>query len=137
MPVGRSVCIAGTPTFSGSADPRRSLSIGPRSFINRQVYFDCSGSIKIGAGVSIGHHCIIITTGHAIGPPEFRAADTLIQNVVIGDGAWIGAGATILPGVTIGDGAIVAAGALVASGVAPNTLVGGVPAKLIRDLGVN
>ena len=45
---------------------------------------------------------------------------------------WIGSNATILPGVTIGDGAIVAAGAVVAKYVPPNTVVGGVPAKIIK-----
>ena len=47
---------------------------------------------------------------------------------------WIGSNATILPGVTIGDGAIVAAGAVVAKDVPPNTVVGGVPAKIIKRL---
>ncbi len=48
--------------------------------------------------------------------------------------AWIGAGATILPGVTVGENAIVAAGAIVTKDVAPNTIVGGNPAKFIKDI---
>ncbi len=48
--------------------------------------------------------------------------------------AWIGAGATILPGVTVGENAVVAAGAVVTKDVAPNTVVGGNPAKLIKTI---
>ena len=47
--------------------------------------------------------------------------------------AWIGAGATILPGVTVGENAVVAAGAVVTKDVAPNTIVGGNPAKFIKN----
>ena len=52
----------------------------------------------------------------------------------IGKNVWIGANATILPGVTIGDGAVIAAGALVSKDVEANTVVGGVPAKLIKRI---
>ena len=54
--------------------------------------------------------------------------------VHIGKKAWIGAGATILPGVTVGENAVVAAGAVVTKDVAPNTIVGGNPAKFIKNI---
>lgn len=54
--------------------------------------------------------------------------------IVIGDKVWIGANATVLPGVTIGKGAIVAAGAVVHRDVPPFTVVGGVPARILREL---
>jgi hypothetical protein len=53
--------------------------------------------------------------------------------VTIGHDVWIGHGSTVLPGVTVGDGAVIGAGAVVAKDVAPYTIVGGVPAKLIRE----
>ncbi|MEJ8310150.1 DapH/DapD/GlmU-related protein [Agrobacterium larrymoorei] len=62
---------------------------------------------------------------------EFFAARRA-RRVIIGHDVWIGHGATILPGVTIGNGAVVGAGAVVSKDVAPYTIVGGVPAKLIR-----
>jgi acetyltransferase-like isoleucine patch superfamily enzyme len=57
-----------------------------------------------------------------------------LAKIVIKKNAWIGAGATILPGVTIGENAIVAAGAVVTKDVFDNTIVGGVPAKLIKKI---
>ena len=54
--------------------------------------------------------------------------------VVLKRNCWIGAGATILPGVTVGENAIVGAGAVVTKDVEPNTVVGGIPAKLIKRL---
>ena len=55
------------------------------------------------------------------------------NRVMIGHDVWIGHGATVLPGVTVGDGAVIGAGAVVSRDVAPYTIVGGVPAKLIRE----
>ncbi|NBB48445.1 acetyltransferase [Rhizobium sp. CRIBSB] len=55
------------------------------------------------------------------------------NRVAIGHDVWIGHGATVLPGVTVGDGAVIGAGAVVSRDVAPYTIVGGVPAKLIRE----
>ena len=54
------------------------------------------------------------------------------NRVTIGHDVWIGHGATILPGVTVGDGAVIGAGAVVSKSVEPYTIVGGVPARIIR-----
>jgi len=92
------------------------------------------------AAICIGEHCDIapqvmfVTGSHEIGPSERRAGYGIANPISIGDGVWIGARATITGGVSIGAGSIVAAGAVVTSDVAPNTLVGGVPARLIRVL---
>ena len=70
------------------------------------------------------------TLNHDFNPA--KRSDIIPKPIHIGKQVWIGSNATILPGVTIGDGAIVAAGAVVAKYVPPNTVVGGVPAKIIK-----
>lgn len=59
----------------------------------------------------------------------------LCQPILIKRNAWIGAGATILPGVTIGENSVVAAGAVVSKDVPDNVVVGGVPAKILKEIG--
>jgi acetyltransferase-like isoleucine patch superfamily enzyme len=97
--------------------------------------FDVSNPIHIGRNVGIGPCVKIWTSTHYLGSAEQRSLpQSYGRPVTIGDGAVLMTGATILAGVTVGRGAIVAAGAVVVSDVAPNTFVGGVPAKFIRDL---
>lgn len=134
LKIGHGTLILGLPSFAGTGDPRRKFSIGVSSLINWPAYFDISDTITIGNRVAIGPHTSFITSSHEIGDYRARAADLTTAPIVLEDGVWIGAGATILPGVTIGAGAIVAAGAIVTKDVPDNTLVGGVPARLIRNL---
>jgi acetyltransferase-like isoleucine patch superfamily enzyme len=63
-----------------------------------------------------------------------EAADNKANQVILEDHVWLGAGATILKGVTIGHDSVVAAGAVVTKDVPPNTLVAGVPAKVVRHV---
>lgn len=110
----------------------KNIHIGDHVFINAGCSFQDQGGITIGNGCLIGHHTVIATLNHGILPAE--RADLHPAPVVIGDGVWIGSNATILPGVTIGDGSIVAAGAVVAKDVPPSTIVGGVPARVIKQI---
>jgi acetyltransferase-like isoleucine patch superfamily enzyme len=76
----------------------------------------------------------ILTSTHATDDPTRRAGRGIWTPTTIGDGVFIGSSATILPGLTIGSGSVIAAGAVVTENVPPNTLVGGIPARVIRDL---
>jgi acetyltransferase-like isoleucine patch superfamily enzyme len=110
------------------------LTLGARVFINRRCYFDLDAPIEIETDVVIGHGVSIITAHHLLGPSSRRAGSVDARPVHLRRGAWIGANSTILPGVTVGEGAVVAAGAVVTKDVAPNTVVGGVPATVIKVL---
>ena len=136
LTIGRGSLILGRIELAGPGDIAKRFTLGRDSYITAPLYADCSASITIGDQVYIGHHVVFITTNHEIGNQIQRCGVWRCAPIVIGNGAWIGARATILPGVTIGAGSIVAAGAVVTKTVPPNTLVGGVPAKPIRDLPV-
>jgi maltose O-acetyltransferase len=132
--IGSGVTIFGPITFASSSFRPKRIRIGAGCFINSHVYIDASAPVTLGAGVSVGHHVVIVTADHAIGPPEFRAGPLQPAPVTVEDGAWLGACVMLLPGVTVGHGAVVAAGAVVTKDVPPDTLVGGVPARPIRKL---
>ena len=89
--------------------------------------------IRVGDNCLIGPDVGIYTAGHRL-EPEGRVLDGYGIPIVIGNDVWIGGHSTILPGVTIGDGAVIAAGSVVTKDVAPRTLVGGIPAKLIKSI---
>lgn len=114
------------------SDYGENISIGKNVFVNHACTFMDRGSITIEDNVLIGPKVNLITTNHPINPAERRA--TISQPIVIKKGAWIGVGATILPGVTVGENSIVAAGAVVSKDVPDNTIVGGIPAKVIKSI---
>lgn len=99
-------------------------------FIAEDVILDGRGTLSIGSHVSINSRVQIWTAQHDWESPDFAYVEA---PVTIGNHCWISASAIILPGVTIGDGAVIAAGSVVVGDVAPWTLVGGVPAKKLRD----
>lgn len=110
----------------------RNIAIGKNVFINHACSFLDLGGITIEDGVMIGPRVNITSEDH---PVEIQRRKTLVPGeVVIKKNAWIGAGATILPGVTVGEGAIVAAGAVVTKDVPSGTVVGGVPAKHLKQI---
>lgn len=115
-------------------DCGKNISLGKDVFINSGCCFQDQGGIVIGDGVLIGHNVVLATLNHDSHPD--RRSTLHPSPIVIENHVWIGANATILPGVTIGKGAIIAAGAVVNKDVAANTIVGGVPAKLIKKIEV-
>lgn len=106
------------------------VSIGADTVINRGCFLYVTGGLTIGESVSLSPFVRLITGSHDIDHPQFPET---YRPIVIGHHAWIGAGATILGGVTIGEGAVVMAGAVVTRDVPPLAVVGGVPARFIRE----
>jgi acetyltransferase-like isoleucine patch superfamily enzyme len=113
-----------------SIGDQASLIIGDDTFINTGVIISARNKIQIGKNCQIANQVIIMDSDfHGI---ENRSIPEAPQPVIIEDNVWLATRCTILKGVTIGRGAVVAAGAVVTRDVPPYTLVGGVPAKIIR-----
>ena len=138
--------------------PYRQFSLGKRSVIESYCCINNAvGDVIIGDHTRIGIHCTVIgpvCIGNHVNLAQGITVTALNHNfddttkrideqgvstkpVTIGDDVWIGANAVILPGVTIGRHCVVAAGAVVTKDVPDNTLVGGVPAKVLKQLTAN
>lgn len=104
-----------------------SFSIG-NSFINSDAKIRCHKAITIGNNCVISHDLTIMdSNAHSLN------GDKKTKPIIIEDNVWIGSRVTILSGVTIGNGAVIAAGSIVNKDVPPKCLVGGVPAKVIKE----
>ena len=113
-------------------DCGKNLTIGKHVFLNSGCKFQDQGGITIEDGTQIGHNVVLATIDHDLDPamnPKNHYAP-----IRIGAHVWIGSNATILSGVFIGEWSVVAAGAVVTKDVPPMTVVGGVPAKIIKKI---
>lgn len=110
----------------------KNIHLGANVFINSDCKFQDQGGIYIGDDVFIGHSVVLATLDHDQDPR--KRAWMHPAPIRIGNKVWIGSNATITSGVNIGDGAIVAAGAVVTKDVEEKTIVGGVPAKVIKKI---
>lgn len=132
--IGAHSFIQGSMRLTGIGNPCKLLSIGEHTLITGGLHVDLGAPVRIGNWVRIGHDVTLLTINHALGGSFLRAGTSSFSEIVIEDGAWIASRCTILPGVVIGRGAIVAAGAVVTRSVPANTLVAGVPARVLREL---
>lgn len=100
--------------------------------VNYSGVIYCYGMIKIGNGVRIGPYVRMRDSdGHQFGYPGYEKKS--VAPIIIEDHVWIGFGVTILKGVTIGEGCVVAAGSVVTKSFPPRCVIGGNPAKIIRE----
>lgn len=110
------------------------LKVGKDTWIGKNLRVNGNGTVTIGDNCDLGPEVTFQTGGHEIGDATRRAGAGTVMHQTVGNGTWIGGRSTILNNVTIGDSCVVTGCACVTKDVAPNTLVGGVPAKLIREL---
>lgn len=114
------------------SDFGRNIHLGKDIFINSGAMFTDLGGIYISDNVLIGPKVTIASVNHPAIPEKRREVEP--EPVYIHQNAWLGANAVITPGVSVGENAIVAAGAVVTNNVPKNTVVAGVPARVIKVL---
>jgi acetyltransferase-like isoleucine patch superfamily enzyme len=116
------------------AQKGKGIRIGHGTGISARAYFSGQGGITIGNDVIFGPEVKIFSENHNYSDPTqiIKNQGVTKIGVIIGNNCWIGAGATILDGVTIGDGCVVAAGSVVNKSVPEDSIVAGIPAKVIK-----
>ena len=110
------------------------VHVGKNVVINFNANLVDDGEIFIGDDCMIGPNCNIVTSVHPVSPKLRKHKLQFNKPVHIGNNVWLGAGVTVLPGIKIGDNSIVGAGSVVTHDVEPNTIVAGVPARLLRHI---
>lgn len=116
--------------------PQSGIKIGSNSLVGEYSVIRGQGGVQIGDRVYTSPFTQIIAVNHIFDDPTrpFVEQGITAQGIVIEDDVWLGAGAIITDGVRVGKGAVVAAGAVVTKDVPPHTVVGGVPAKIIKHI---
>ncbi|UTY39071.1 sugar O-acetyltransferase [Allocoprobacillus halotolerans] len=110
------------------------IHIGKNVFININNYFMDGADITIGDNVFIGPSCGFYTANH---PLDYKNRNKGLEKalpITIGNNVWIGANVSIMPGVIVGDGCVIAANTVVTKNIKSNSLVAGVPARIIREI---
>ena len=115
-----------------TADFGKNITVGRNVFFNSGCRLQDHGGIFVGDNVLFGHNVVLATLDHDLDPA--RRSLLHCAPIRIGNDVWVGANATITKGVTVGDGAVIAAGAVVTRDVPPRTVVGGVPAKALKEI---
>ncbi len=131
--VGRFASIC--PTNPLLDEPGEGLKMGDHSNVGPYSYIGCSGYVEIGSRVMMGPRVNLMAENHNFSRTDIPMKDqgVLRKFIRIEDDVWLGVNSTVVAGVTVGRGAIVAAGAVVTADVSPYAIVGGIPARLIRN----
>lgn len=115
--------------FQGTGD----IVIGKRTFVGRGCVLSANAKISLGQDIMIADYVSIRDSDHVFNDLDEKISKQgIVSNpVIIRDNVWVGHGVTILKGVEIGEGTIIAAGAVVTKSFPPNSIIGGIPARLI------
>jgi acetyltransferase-like isoleucine patch superfamily enzyme len=114
----------------------KGLKIGNNSAVGRFTEFGASGGIEIGNDVIMGAYISLHSENHNYGDPTklIREQGVTSAGIKIGNNVWVGAKATFLDGCVVGSNSVVAAGAVVTGVFPDNSIIGGVPAKILKKL---
>lgn len=117
-----------------TCDYGKNIHLGKNVFINSHCYLMDGANITIGNHVFIGPYCGFYTANHPLPyEPRNKGLEKALP-ITIGDNCWFGANVSIMPGVTIGSGCVIAAGAVITKDMPDNSLIAGVPAKVIKKI---
>lgn len=133
--VGKGTVIHNISFFNAYYQGFRKLTIGDYCYLGPEVMIDLAGSVTLEDQVTLSNRVLILThtnVGYKNHPLQKQFPRT-ISSVLLKKGSFVGVNATILPGVTIGSKSAIAAGAVVTKNVGPKLLVGGVPARVIKQ----
>jgi acetyltransferase-like isoleucine patch superfamily enzyme len=109
------------------------IEIGPSSFVGHHCTLAAHRSIVLGHGAFLAEMVSVRDHDHLVGAPP-SSGRFEIEPVAIGEDAWIGSKATVVRGARVGEGCVVGANAVVLGELAPYTVYGGIPAKVIRQI---
>lgn len=134
--IGEKVSIGNFALIQGSSSPSnpgKGMSIGSNTYIGPNSNIGIGGYIYIGEYCQIGSNFIAVSENHGITEDGFPTLDFVTRKgISIGRNCWIGHRVTVLDGVNIGDNSIIGAGAVVTKSFPENSVIAGVPAKLIE-----
>lgn len=125
--IGENSKIVGPITNTGT------MRIGANCWIGANITVHGNGTVVIGNNCDLAPDVTFLTGGHQFGDHSRRAGCGEEYHITVGNGVWIGGRATVLMNTVIGDGSMVAACACVNKDVPPDTLVAGVPAKIVKE----
>lgn len=115
-------------------DNGKNIHVGEQFLANYHVTILDIAPVYIGDYVMIGPNTLITTVNHPLSPRKRRQHIGQAKPVTIGNDVWISGNCIILPGVTVGNNVVIAAGAVVTKDVPDNCVVGGVPARMIKEI---
>ena len=110
------------------------IEIGENFYSNHNLVILDPAKVKFGDNVFIGPNCGFYTAEHPLDAETRNKGLEYAKPIIVGDNVWIGGGVHVVAGVTIGNNVVIAAGAVVTKDIPDNCVVGGVPAKKIKNL---
>ena len=113
------------------------IEVGDNFYSNHNLVILDGGGVKFGDNVFIAPNCAFTTAEHAIDPEMRKQGIEIAKPIVVGNNVWIGAGSIILAGATIGDNTVIGAGSVVKGDIPPNVVAVGAPCKVKRQITEN
>jgi maltose O-acetyltransferase len=110
------------------------ITFGNHFYSNHNMIITDGAKVTFGDHVFIAPNCCFTTAEHSIDPEQRRAGIEVAKPITIGNNVWIGAGSTILAGATIGDNTVIGAGSVVKKSIPSNVIAVGVPCKVLRKI---